>query len=289
MVTCRQVKETHPESIAILFMTWSLTIVIVGALNFFLNRYIGFFGDERNLLLLFSFLSFGAVFFVLKIRVKEKVSEKVSIVSRDNNYDWRLIFNVSAPALIIAIGAGFTIPFINLFFKKVHGVDSGFFSILASITYCLVVVGTFLIPAVKRRFGYNIAITLIQSLSVCCLFLLATTEWYAGASYAIYVAIFFYIIRQPFMNVAGPMTTELTMYYVGERNRELVSALNASIWSGSWYFSSKIFGYLREADVNYSTIFLITVGLYVVGVAWYHFLIQSYYKRKNASTKIELS
>jgi hypothetical protein len=59
------------------------------------------------------------------------------------------------------------------------------------------------------------------------------------------LAILFFIFRQPLINVAGPMTSELTMYYVGKKNRELVSALNAAIWSGSWFISSQIFAFLR--------------------------------------------
>jgi hypothetical protein len=84
------------------------------------------------------------------------------------------------------------------------------------------------------------------------------------------------------MNMAGPMTSELTMNYVGERNREMISAINASIWSGCWFFSAKVFSVLREAGVAYSNIIFITVALYIVGVAWYYWLIKSHEKKANA-------
>jgi hypothetical protein len=123
-------------------------------------------------------------------------------------------------------------------------------------------------------------------MAVLALFLLATTEYYKDWYFAPYIAIFFYIIRQPLMNAAGPMTSELTMYFVGKRNQEIIAALNASIWSGSWFVSMKIFGWLRLLEFRYVTIFLITVGMYIVGVAWYAYLIQQY-KKRTGETGIE--
>ena len=58
-----------------------------------------------------------------------------------------------------------------------------------------------------------------------------------------------------------------------------MSALNASIWSGSWFVSMKVFGWLRQLEFRYVSIFLITVAFYAVGVAWYAFLIRSYERR----------
>jgi hypothetical protein len=69
------------------------------------------------------------------------------------------------------------------------------------------------------------------------------------------------------------------MGYVGKRNQEMVSALTASIWSGAWYFSGKLFGNLRDMNIQYVYIFMITAALYSVGVVWYYFLVREYEKR----------
>ncbi len=87
------------------------------------------------------------------------------------------------------------------------------------------------------------------------------------------------------MNAAAPMTSELIMYYVGKRNQEIMSALQASIWAGSWFISMKLFAWLRALDYRYVTIFLITVGLYMVGVTWYAFIIRSYERKRKTSTQ----
>jgi predicted MFS family arabinose efflux permease len=81
------------------------------------------------------------------------------------------------------------------------------------------------------------------------------------------------------MNMADPMTSEIVMNYVGEKNREIVSALNTAIWSGAWFLSSRIFKLLREIDFAYAYIFYITATLYGIGVIWYYFLIRDYNRK----------
>ena len=51
------------------------------------------------------------------------------------------------------------------------------------------------------------------------------------------------------------MTSELTMNYVGKESQEILSAITAAIWSGSWYFSSQIFRFLKSMDMPYAYIF----------------------------------
>ncbi len=283
-------KEQHSEAIAMWFQMWSVTTFFAGTINFVLYSLNPELFSERNMLVLFSLLGYCSIFFVRKITIVEKPSEPLPLkpVSAPQDifdnlyniiikpYDWGRIVSVVIPTLIIAVGAGFTIPVINLFFLNVHGIGAGTFSIMTATTYVMVAIVIIFMPYIRRRYGYGIAITLFQSLAILALFIMATTEYYSGLSFAVYIAVFFYMIRQPLMNAAGPMTSELTMYYVGERNQEMISALNASIWSGSWFVSMQLFAWLRQLDYRYVTIFLITVVLYVFGVAWYAYLIYLY-------------
>ena len=84
------------------------------------------------------------------------------------------------------------------------------------------------------------------------------------------------------MNMAAPMTSELVMNYVGERNQEIVSALTSAIWSGSWYISARAFKILREYGLEYGYVFMITAAIYAVGVLWYHLLIRDYHRKIEA-------
>lgn len=272
-------KDRHSEAFSLSFLSMSSMIALIGLLNYLLHWIDPVTFSVKHVLQGVSTLSLAGLYFVWRIRGSENLSEKVPFREIRNKYDWRSIIQALTPTLIIAIGAGFTIPVINLFFLNVHDVSSGTFSLLGSITYFMVVCVMIFMPAIKRNFGYKIAITLFQGLAVFALFNLAATEWYREWSYAVYVAIFFYIIRQPLMNAAAPMTSELMMYYVGKRNQEIMSALNASIWSGSWFISMNLFALMRRAELSYVSIFMITVALYVVGVTWYAVLIRRYYRK----------
>jgi hypothetical protein len=84
------------------------------------------------------------------------------------------------------------------------------------------------------------------------------------------------------MNVAAPMTTELVMKYVGKKNQEMVSALMAAIWNGSYFISGIFVAVLFANGVEFVSIFLMTAALYTIGVVWYHFLIIDYNKREAA-------
>ncbi|TXB68851.1 MFS transporter [Phaeodactylibacter luteus] len=272
--------KAHSEAISLSFLSFSATICLVGFLNFALNRIApDFFTEQRVLQLVSTFALVGA-WFVFRVKTPEEVTPKIPFRKIWQGYDWKAIAGALAPTLIIAIGAGFTIPVINLFFLNIHDLPSRAFSLVGAGTFLLVAIVVTLMPYIKRTFGYRIAITGFQTASILALAILATTEYYAGWQGALGVAIAAYIIRQPLMSAAAPMTSELTMYYVGPKNQEIMSALNASIWSGSWFISMKLFGWLRQMDFRYVSIFLITVGLYVIGVAWYAWLIHKYERKK---------
>ena len=121
------------------------------------------------------------------------------------------------------------------------------------------------------------------------LVILATTEYYANLSFAVVIAIVAYVLRQPLMSAARPMTTELVMYYVGKRNQEIMSAMSATLWSGSWFISMQMFAWMRQMEFQYVTIFLITAVLYIFGVSWYASLIASYKRRTGQSGKVTKS
>jgi len=196
--------------------------------------------------------------------------------------EWVLILKALVPTLIIATGAGLTIPFISLFFEHVHGVDKGGFSVLSSIAAVLVAYFAMLVPKIKEKVGYKIAIPSTQSLAVMALIALATTQYYNQYAIAMVIASACYLIRQPLMNMAAPMTSELVLNYVGTHNREITSALTSAIWSGSWVISGFMVKLLFARHFEFVNIFLITALLYAIGVVLYYLLILDYNKREES-------
>ncbi len=271
-------KEHETESIALFFSAGNFTSIFVGVLSYLLPLLHPLFTTEA-LLIFYSALGLAGIWFVKSLPEAENLGSKVPFNQVHTDYEWARITKAVVPTFIIALGAGFTIPVINLFFHDVHGMQAPQFSLMNSVAFTLVAISALLIPEVKRKFGYQVAITLVQSLAVILLFTMATTEWYNHSHWGLLIAVITFTLRQPLMNMAGPMTSELTLNYVGEKNREMISAINAAIWSGCWFISAKIFSVLREAGIAYSNIIFITVAFYIVGVAWYYWLIKAYQRQ----------
>jgi predicted MFS family arabinose efflux permease len=271
-------KSNHTAAISLSYASFSISTIagmlVVGSFQL-LDPV---FFSERNLLYGFAFAGFLAIFLINKIKIVENIPVR-EIKKEHNDYDWGVITKALIPTLIIAIGAGFTIPFISLFFVTVHHQSTAEFSFLNLIAALLIASGSLFVPLIKSRIGYRVAVPTTQGFAVIALVLMATTQFYADLSIAVYIAAGCFLLRQPLMNLAGPMTTEIVMNYVGRRNREIVSGLSAAIWSGSWYFSGELFSALRNNDVDYVYIFMITAALYTVGVIWYSFLIRDYDER----------
>lgn len=272
-------KEAQTEAISLSFATWSAAGIVSGVVIFGLNNLNPGLFDERLILYLLSGVSLLGSLYIVKMGRNEVVpDEKRSLDPR--KFDWVLVVKAMVPTIIIAVGAGLTIPFISIFFLNVHGVDTNAFPLLSAVSLVGVFGFVLLVPAIKRKLGYRMAIPATQGIAILILVGLASTELFAHHPYAVYIAVLFFLIRQPFMALAGPMTSEITMNYVGPKNQEIMSALTAAIWSGSWYFSSMVFEVLRESGMDYVNIFLITAGLYTVGVVNYYVLIVDYDKRK---------
>ncbi|MDX2173902.1 MAG: MFS transporter [Bacteroidota bacterium] len=275
-------KENHTAGISLSYSAWSFAGITSGIIIAVLDKIHPTLFNEQFILMLFSVLGFFGLFYLVKIKNFKEVVVEVQSTHKKNNEktNRKLIFKALIPTLIIATGAGLTIPFISLFFDKVHHLDKGGFSVLSSIAAVLVAYSAMMVPKVKQKIGYKIAIPTTQSLAVISLVALATTQFYSQYSIAIIIAAVCYLLRQPLMNMAGPMTTELILDYVGEKNREITSALTAAIWSGSWVVSGFIVKILFAHKFQFANIFLITSLLYAFGVIMYYLLILDYIKRE---------
>lgn len=281
-------KKNQTAAISLSYSTWSFGGIFSGLVIALLDYINPIFFDEQFILMLFSIIGFGGLYFLIKLKsfnelINEDLLEDNSQeLNKHQHTDWKLIIKALTPTLIIASGAGLTIPFISLFFDKVHNLHKGGFSVLSFIASLLVAYFAMLVPKIKTFIGYKIAIPGTQSLAVISLVALATTQFYNTNPIALIIASACYLLRQPLMNMAGPMTSELVLNYVGKNNREITSALTSAIWSGSWVISCFMVGFMFNYNISFANIFLVTSLLYAIGVILYYLLILDYNKRESA-------
>ena len=277
--------DNSTEALSLSASTWSLSTMVSGliisGLDWISNIKLSpdlIKLNEYGILWIITLI--GSLSYVFTIQINEDADynkgKRPGIFSLHKTYDWSMIFKAISPLILISIGAGLTIPFVNLFFNSVFNFNSSDFSLLSSITAMLVFTFSLLVPTLRKKYGYWMTIVFVQTLAILCLVIMSLTEIYASYPYAVIIAVAAYIFRQPLMHMAHPASNELMMNYVGKNNQELISALSSSLWSASWFISAKLFEWLRLLDFRYYEIFLITAFLYVLGVILYVFLIKEY-------------
>lgn len=286
-------QDNSTEALSLSASTWSLATIFSGIIisgldwmNYYsFGSWIIYF-NERNILWIITVLGISAIIFALRISEKapDNIQKDSTVFSLYKQYDWKVIIKALSPLIMISIGAGLTIPFVNLFFNSVFHLSASEFSILGSITAFLVFTFSLLVPSIRKKYGYWFTIVIVQAISICCLIVMALMELYVNYSFALIIALIAYIFRQPLMHMAHPASNELLMNYVGKRNQELISALSSSLWSASWFVSAKVFEWLRLLDFQYYQIFLITAGLYIIGNILFALLIREYEINKKVSS-----
>jgi len=269
------------EAISLLFATWAAASICGGLVASVLQG-IGSIDvgglqvvfNEYSTLLLLTLAGFGAPFLFARLPDPGTAVQAPPHWLHVHRGDLPVLLHTLLPTLCIATGAGLSIQFLNLFFDSVFHLSAARFSALGSASNVLVLIAGLIVPEVRRRFGWRGAIIGVQSVAVILLATMGFTELWKHAAWALPVAVLCFVVRQPLMSMAGPSISELTMTYVGERNRELMSACNGAVWSGSWWLAARVFQLLRSRDLPYWQIFLTTSALYLIGTLFYLYLIR---------------
>ena len=274
--------EQSSEALSLLFATWAAASICAGLLSSVLQAVgrldigpLHLVLDEHATLLVLTLGGFAAPFLYARLPDPVPARRESRHWLHVRRADWPLLLRALAPSLCIATGAGLSIQFLNLFFSHVHQLDAASYSAYGAISSVLVLLAGLVVPEVKRRLGWRGAIIGVQTVAVVLLAALGLTELWRGHPWALPVAVLLFIVRQPLMSMAGPATSELSMSYVGERNRELMSACNGAIWSGAWWLAARTFELLRSHHFPYWQVFLTTAALYLIGTLAYLVLIRA--------------
>jgi len=243
--------------------------------------------DDSSIMAMLAFVVLALLSFIVFSFIEK---DKSHLTSNEENptssINWGKLGFALLPTLFIAVGAGLTIPFLNLFFHHVFGLGHLAFSRISAVSSLLVVIASISVPYWKERMGFEVA-SISHLVAILALIGLACSELLLPSAMALSLAIFFFIIRQPFMVMAGPLTTQVAMYYVGKNNQEMMSALHSLIWSGSWFFSSVLFKEMRNRGMPFYSIMFVTVGLYLAGTSLFALLIRRYKYREQANFNTE--
>ena len=182
-------------------------------------------------------------------------------------FDWGTAAKFFLPELAFGLGAGLTIPFINLYFRDRFHQDAGAIGLYYSGAQALMMVAFLAAPFVARRFGAVRTIVAFQLTSIPFFLALALTS-------SVGVAVAAFVLRHALMNMVHPVGANFAMEVVNPGERARVNGLKQAANKIAWVISNSLGGLLiaRTSILGrdgFATTMFVTIGLYIAGSAMY--------------------
>ncbi len=234
-------------------------------------RLTDFFGDETRCMgavlsatALLPLL--GAVVFA-RIREAPRPPQKRHPVLPALREHKGLVLRFAMPQLVIAIGAGLVIPFLNLYFQDRFGFKADGVGTLFACGQILMTTGFLLSPVILRRMGFVKGIVLVEVLSIPFFLTMAF-------SFHLPLAIGAFLLRGALMNTAHPIFKNLMMQASPAGLRELQNGVLGLLWGVGWVIGPLVGGWILDHTGNdYAVLMCATVVMYLAASTTTFFLL----------------
>lgn len=164
---------------------------------------------------------------------------------------WRLL----APQLVISLGAGLLIPYLNIFFKQRFGIGDSLLGFAFGVSQLGMGLATLLAPIAAERWGKVRTITGSQLASLPFLLML-------GFVPVMPLAIGAFWARATLMNMGGPLYDAFAMEQAKEHERAKLGAMLGLTWSVGRGIGPGISGVVQRS-VGFPPLFLVTGATYL--------------------------
>jgi MFS family permease len=179
-----------------------------------------------------------------------------------------LLFRLSFPFLLVGLGAGLIIPFLNLYFRDVFGMSTERIGVYYALVQVTMIVGTLAGPILSKRFGMVRTLVFTELASIPFMLIMAFSN-------NVPLVVMSFLWRGALMNMGQPIGTNFTMEMVPENVHALANSVSMIAWTSAWAASTHFGGIIIERH-GYEPSFLIAVGLYVASsVVYYYYFSKS--------------
>ncbi|KON86443.1 multidrug transporter [Sporosarcina globispora] len=186
--------------------------------------------------------------------------------------------------LLIGIGAGLVIPYLNLYFADRFEASNSAIGIIISLGQAATAFAMIIGPFVVRKVGEVTAVVILQLLSLPFLLLTAYTE-------NLWLAVIGFLFRQALMNAGNPIQMSLMMSKVNDSMKGLANSVNQMVFNLGWAVMGPVStGIVMKygAYWGYALVFTITASLYLIGSLYFFFVFRSYNKTKTAAPSVKI-
>lgn len=231
-----------------------LAQVIAPAASLFAAYRVGLFAGAA--------LALSAILPIAALRgvVERPLTHDQAPVTREQ---WGRLAPIALNSMLIGMGAGLVIPFMNLYFKDRFACTSGQIGAFFSVAQVFTAAAALLGPALARRFGKLRTAITSELLSLPFLVTL-------GAERHLPVAVGSFWLRATLMQAATPLLQTFVMEALPASLRAKASTTVNLVWNVGWGVSAVAAGEVIER-FGYATPFYLTAGLYFVAATTFWF------------------
>ncbi len=172
-----------------------------------------------------------------------------------------VFFKFALTGGLIGLGAGFIVPFMNVWFWDFYDLPTHIVGIITGLGQGTMAAGVLLSPILSIRIGKVKTTVVTQGLSLPFLIIMATIV-------NPYIAIASYLLRNVLMNASNPVNASLRMELVPSRWRPLMSSVHMAAMGFSRATSVQIAGQLFDQEL-YLLPFWFTLSCYTTSTILY--------------------
>lgn len=188
--------------------------------------------------------------------------------TRIKKRDTKLIGQFIVTQLLIGLGSGLVVPYLNLYFTNRFDVSLSGMSILIALGQIMTIVSMLIGPTLAAKVGSVRAVVIFQVLSLP--FLLFT-----GFTNLLLIASVSFLFRQALMNAANPIHSAILVDRISDKRRGIANSMMQTSFMIGWATMGPVQSYLVTTYGTYwgyAITFSITGCLYVISSLMYFFM-----------------
>ena len=224
-------------------------------------------------LIIGSFIFALSLIPLLKLKPAAPIEEKVSTTQTTKlpsgfSKNIKIIILFSLANLIVGIGSGLVIPYLNLYFSNRFEASNAYIGLILSLGSGMTAVAMLMGPALVKKVGKVQALVIFQLLSIPFLFI-------TGYTTSLFIASMGFLLRQALMNAGNPIQSAIAMDLVHDKYKGLANSVNQMVFNIGWATMGPVSTGLVMAYGSYwgyAYTFTITGILYTIASTYFYFM-----------------
>ncbi|UNK16531.1 MFS transporter [Paenibacillus sp. N3/727] len=227
-----------------------------------------------------TFAAFIPLLFTTDSKLQETVVPEPAVISGETQpgsarSDFKIIGQFAFAQLLIGLGSGLVVPYLNLYFTNRFSVSLSAVGILISLGQVMTIVSMLIGPFLVNKVGAVRAVVSFQILSLPFLLLTGFTNIFGVAAIG-------FLFRQALMNAANPIQSSILIDRVPDHRRGIANSFTQTAFMLGWATMGPVQAMLVTnygSYWGYAITFCITGTLYVASSLLYYRMFRERKKR----------